>query len=340
MRAARLVSLVLLLQAHGRQTAAELAARLEVSERTVYRDLDALSEAGVPVYAERGRGGGCRLVDGYRTTLTGLSRQEADALLLAGVPGAAADLGLGPVAAAAQLKVLAALPDRLRATALLARQRFHLDAPDWFRSAPAHPALEAVASAVWNDRRVRLAYERGDGSVVRRTVDPLGLVLKGGAWYLVARVGRDERIYRVSRVRSARSLDEGFERAPDFDLAARWGAAAATFEASLPRYPVSVRATPAGRAALERVAAWAARDAGAGAPDPGRPGWLRLELDFERLEYAASHLLRLGVEVEVLAPAALRARLARTARDVAALYAGADRRASRAASRAATPGND
>jgi predicted DNA-binding transcriptional regulator YafY len=320
-RASRLVSLVLLLQTHGRRTAAELAERLEVSERTVYRDLDALSAAGVPVYAERGRGGGCQLVDGYRTSLTGLSQEEADALLLAGVPAAAADLGLGPVAAAAQLKVLAALPDRLRATALLARQRFHLDAPDWFRTAPAHPALESVASAVWSDRRLQLAYERGDGAAVRRTVDPLGLVLKAGSWYLVGRVQREERIYRVSRIRRARALEERFERDPAFDLAASWAAASASFESSRPRYPAVVRLSPAGRAQLDDIAENATRGAGPGVPDPARPGWARVELEFERLEWAASMLLRVGAEVEVLAPAELRARVASMARDVAALYA-------------------
>jgi predicted DNA-binding transcriptional regulator YafY len=327
-RASRLVSLVLLLQNHGRQTAAELAARLEVSERTVYRDLDALSAAGIPVYAERGPRGGCRLVDGYRTSLTGLSQQEADALLLAGVPGAAADLGLGSVAAAAQLKVLAALPDRLRATALVARQRFHLDAPDWFRTAPEHPELETVASAVWSDRRLYLAYERGDGSRVRRTVDPLGLVLKAGSWYLVGRILRDERIYRVSRIRRARVLDERFERDPGFDLAASWAAASAKFEATRPRYPVTVRISAAGRAQLDEVAAWATRDSGPGEPDPARPGWMRVDLEFERLEWTAAMLLRLGAEVEVLAPAALRERVARTARSTAALYAARPRQAS------------
>ncbi len=320
MRASRLLSLVLLLQNHGRQTAAQLARRLEVSERTVYRDVDALSAAGIPVYAERGPRGGCRLVDGYRTSLTGLSQQEADTLLLAGVPGAAADLGLGAVAAAAQLKVLAALPDRLRSTALLARQRFHLDAPDWFRPAPEQPELEAVASAVWSDRRLQLSYERGDGKLVRRVLDPLGLVLKAGSWYLVGRILRDERIYRVSRIRRARVLVARFERDPAFDLAASWSAASAKFEASRPVYPVTVRLSAAGRAALDEIAEYATRDSGPGTPDPTRPGWMRVVLEFERLEWAASLLLRLGAEVEVLEPTELRARVARTARDLAALY--------------------
>jgi predicted DNA-binding transcriptional regulator YafY len=320
-RASRLVSLVLLLQNHGRQTAAELARRLEVSERTVYRDLDALSQAGVPVYAERGPGGGCQLVDGYRTSLTGLSRQEADALFLAGVPAAAADLGLGPVAAAAQLKVLAALPDRLRATALLARQRFHLDAPDWFETAPAHPALEAVAGAVWADRRLSFSYERGDGSKVRRTVDPLGLVLKAGAWYLLGRIARDVRTYRVSRIRRPRALEQPFERDPAFDLAATWAAASAEFESTRPRYPVTVRVSPRGREALRVLGETVTRNAPPGRPDPDRRGWTRLPLVFERAEWAASILLRLGPEVEVLEPPALRARMATAARGLSALYA-------------------
>src|SRR5689334_20871501 len=166
-------------------TADQLAEELEVSARTIYRDVEALSEAGVPIYADRGPLGGIRLVDGYRTRLTGLTTQEAEALFLSGLPGPAAELGLGTVVAAARLKVLAALPPELRSRATRLSQRFHLDAPGWFQSAEAVPHLAALAAAVWDDHTVRLAYDRGDRTV-ERTVAPLGLVLKGGVWYLVA----------------------------------------------------------------------------------------------------------------------------------------------------------
>jgi predicted DNA-binding transcriptional regulator YafY len=310
-----------LLQTHGRLTAAELAERLEVSVRTVYRDLDALSSAGIPVYAERGPGGGCRLVDGYRTTLTGLTVHEADALFLAGLPGPARDLGLGSVLAAAQLKVLAALPERLRATATLARQRFHLDVPAWFREAPERGELEAVASAVWSDRRIEIAYRRRDEKLVRRVLDPLGLVLKGGLWYLVARADAGQpRIYRVSRLASVEPTEERFERDPAFDLAAFWAEASAAFERSLPELPATVRIAPAARARLDLLGEGVARSAvEIGAPDAR--GWATLSLRFERVEYAHNLLLRLGADVLVIDPPELRARVAASARDLAALYA-------------------
>src|SRR5881409_1647000 len=186
MRASRLVSLLLLLQARGGMTASDLAHELEVSVRTIHRDVEALGAAGVPIYAERGPAGGIRLVDGYRTRLTGMTSEEAQALFLSGLPGPAAELGLGTVVSAAQLKVLAALPPELRARASRVTQRFHLDAPGWFRSAEAVSHLEQLAEAVWDGRRIEIRYRRAD-RVQNRVVEPLGLVLKGGIWYLVAR---------------------------------------------------------------------------------------------------------------------------------------------------------
>src|SRR5687768_5770088 len=169
-------------------TAAELAEELEVSVRTIYRDVEALAEAGVPIYAERGPHGGVRLVDGYRTRLTGLTADEAEAVFLSGLPGPAAELGLGTVVAAAKLKVMAALPPELRARAGRVSERFHLDAPGWFQPSEQLPHLEILAGAVWENHQIRLTYARGErGGVVDRIVDPLGLVLKGGVWYLVGR---------------------------------------------------------------------------------------------------------------------------------------------------------
>ncbi|MFL5649638.1 MAG: helix-turn-helix transcriptional regulator, partial [Chloroflexota bacterium] len=183
MRASRLVSLLLLLQARGQLTAAELAAELEVSERTVHRDVEALSASGVPIYAERGSHGGFRLVDGYRTRLTGMTPDEAEALFLAGLPGPAAELGLGTVVAAAQLKVLASLPPELRARASRLVERFHLDAGEWFRASQPVPHLGALSEAVWRSTRITIDYDRGEGAT-RRILEPLGLVLKAGIWYV------------------------------------------------------------------------------------------------------------------------------------------------------------
>src|SRR5438067_2853422 len=219
MRASRLLSVLLLLQNRGRMTAEELAAELEVSVRTVYRDIEALSAAGVPVYADRGRTGGYRLVDGYRTRLTGLTEEEAQALSLAGLPVAAAELGLGTVLAAAQLKLYAALPEELRSRAGKLAERFLLDIPGWFRGVESLPRLSELARAVWENRRIKMRYRRWDATDVTRSVDPLGLILKAGNWYLAARGDGTDRSYRVSRILELAELPETFERPADFDLA-------------------------------------------------------------------------------------------------------------------------
>ncbi|MEA2513935.1 MAG: hypothetical protein QOJ59_3422, partial [Thermomicrobiales bacterium] len=221
MRASRLLSILLLLQTRGRMTAQALADELEVSVRTVYRDVDSLSAAGVPVYGDRGPDGGYQLLDGYRTRLTGLTADEAESLFLAGVPGPAAELGLGTVLAAAQLKLMAALPPELRSRAGRIRERFHLDAPGWFQDAEQPPYLAAVADAVWNQKRLRVRYQRWGGEV-ERALDPLGLVLKGGAWYLVGAVAGQERTYRISRILELETLDERCERPEGFDLVGYW----------------------------------------------------------------------------------------------------------------------
>ncbi len=243
MRASRLVSVLLLLQARGRLTAAELAAELEVSERTIHRDVEALSASGIPIYADRGAHGGIRLVDGYRTRLTGMTGEEAEALFLAGLPGPAAELGLGTVVAAAQLKVLASLPTELRARASRLVERFHLDAGDWFRASQPVPHLGALSDAVWNATRIAIQYDRGEGPA-RRLLEPLGLVLKAGTWYVVAAVDGQVRTYRVSRVVSVEPGTDRFERPEGFDLATYWTDSAAAFERDAPRIDVEVRVRP------------------------------------------------------------------------------------------------
>lgn len=219
MRADRLVSLLLLLQNRGRMTAPELAAELEVSVRTVYRDIEALGASGIPVYADRGPSGGYRLAEGYRTRLTGLTGDEAQALPFVGAVGPARDLGLGAVLATTQLKLQAALPAELAERARRIQDRFHLDAPSWFRSADPIPYLAPIARAVWDQYALRIHY-RGWTGETRGEIEPLGLVLKGGIWYLVARAGETLRTFRVSRFLAAEPTGEQFERPPGFDLAA------------------------------------------------------------------------------------------------------------------------
>lgn len=323
MRASRLVQLLLLLQTRGRSTAPELARELEVSVRTVYRDIDALSAAGVPVYSEPGRAGGVRLVDGYRTRLTGLTTEEADAVLLTGLPGPAADLGLGTVLATAQLKVLAALPPELRGRATRIAERVHVDAPGWFHRPDETPTLAAVADALWHDRKLRVRYGRKD-KVVERRLDPLGLVLKAGTWYLVARDGSALRSYRVSRILAAEPTGETFTRPADFDLRAHWADAADDFARSMLRVRARCRIA-AGHLRLLRLmndpAAVAEALASAGPPDA--EGWVEVVVPSESYEVLATGILPLGEFVEVLEPPQLRAQLAATAAAMHARYSGA-----------------
>jgi predicted DNA-binding transcriptional regulator YafY len=320
MRASRLLSILILLQMRGRLSAEALAGEFEVSVRTIYRDVDQLSAAGVPIYAERGRAGGFQLLDGYRTKLTGFTPQEADALLLSGAGAAAQDLGLGADLAAAQLKLLASLPPDSGASAERVSARFHLDPVNWYTRADVSETLKPLAAAVWNERRVRVRYESWK-DVVERTLDPLGLVLKGGVWYLVANVKGAPRTYRVSNIRELHVLDVRFTRPRRFNLARYWKDWSKDFEARLLTGHAVIEVSPAGRRIMRDTNAAAhealARDSVACKPE----GWVRATVPVESLDLAKLQLLRLGAEVKVLGPPPLRAALAAEARKVAALYA-------------------
>ncbi len=320
MRASRLLSILLLLHARGRMTARELAEEVGVSVRTVYRDIDALSTSGIPVYGDPGPTGGYDLLDGYRTRLTGLTEDEAGALFLAGVPGPATELGLGALLATAELKVLAALPPGLRASATLARERFLLDAPGWFRSEDRPSHLAGVAAAVWEQRPLRMHYG-GRGGTRERAIDPLGLVLKGGVWYLVARAGNDVRTFRVSRITSLDALPGHVQRPDGFDLAAFWREATNGFLADMQGGRAEVRIFPRGLALLPHLAdPWVAQTAMDSAAPPEPDGSVRTVVPFESEDVAVEQFLRFGPDLEVLAPPTLRRRMAEAARTLAALY--------------------
>ena len=333
MRSSRLLSILLRLQLRGRITAAELAREFEVAVRTVYRDLDALSAAGVPVHASRGRGGGIVLAPGWRTQLTGLSGSEARSVPLAGLHSAARDLGMAVEAADVQLKLLASLPPEAAADAGRIAERFHVDPLPWYHRHEALPHLPALAAAVWEGRQVRLQYESWGGEATR-TLSPLGLVLKGGLWYLVARApGRGAaatpRTYRVSAIQTLRVLGTPARRPPGFVLAAHWPAAVEAFEARLMAGRASVRISPEGlrilRAVQPAAAEWAERTARPLDAHPrgqAHARWVQAELPTESEPQAARQLLRLGTEVEVLAPASLRAAVAREAAAVARRHRG------------------
>ncbi|MFF1302981.1 helix-turn-helix transcriptional regulator [Streptomyces sp. NPDC058307] len=322
MRAARLIKMVLLLQSRPSMTAAELAQELEVSERTVTRDAQALSEAGVPVYADRGRAGGYRLIGGYRTRLTGLARSEAEALFLSGVPGALREMGLEDAASAARLKVSAALLPSLSDASRSAAQRFHLDAPNWFAEPKSPELLPAVADAVWDDRRVGARY-RGREGEVERDLEPYGLVLKAGVWYLCARVpdGGSFRVYRIDRFTAVTAGEARFERDEEFDLPGFWEERAEQFARSILRAEVVVRLSGAGARGLPyAVDPAAAREVLAAAGPPDGDGWVTVTLPVESEEVAHAQLASLGPEVEVLAPESLRARFAGDAVRLGRLY--------------------
>ena len=323
MRADRLVRLVLLLQARGQMTARSLARELEVSVRTIYRDLDALSVAGVPVRAESGPGGGCQLLDGYRFALRSLRPEEAEALLILGVPGAIAELGLDAAVTAAQRQIR--VTAGLKAGGDRAGALVHLDMPGWFRGGEEVPRLRTLAEAVRGQRRLALRYRKADARSApgpERTVDPLGLVNKAGTWYLVAVAAGGGRItvYRAGRIASARVLADRSERPAGFELGAFWTGWSAEFEASRPRFLVSLLASPAAQEAFGEVFGAGGGEALAAAGPADERGWREVTLSFEHEVAAAYRLAGFGGEVEVLAPASVSERLASTAREILDRY--------------------
>lgn len=320
MRASRLLTILMRLQLRGRISAVDLARDLEVSVRTIYRDVDQLSAAGVPIFSERGRNGGFELHEGYRTNLTGLTESEAEALLLAGIGAAAADLGIGEAAATARLKMLASLPPALGASALRVGTRFHLDPDPWYTGGQVLECLPMLASAVWQDRRVRFAYESWTGEV-ERLADPWGLVLKGGAWYLVAAVEGAPRTYRVSNIRTLEVLEEIFQRPADLDLKTYWSGWARDFETRLLAGRAIVQMSPAGLKLLRDVAPMLAAAVSKTSLPCEPEGWVQAEIPVEAEEFTARLLLRLGRDVLVCSPKSLRTAIAKEAEAVVQLYA-------------------
>jgi predicted DNA-binding transcriptional regulator YafY len=321
MRADRLLSIMLLLQVNRKLTAAQLAKRLEVSPRTIHRDMEALSMAGVPVYAERGGDGGWVLPDSFRTEVTGLTDSEVQALFLSVPARLLADLGLERAADGAWVKVLAALPSSARRDAQFMRQRIHVDGAGWHGDREAVPALAALQEALWLERRIRIRYGRGgrlgEAEAVEREVDPLGLVAKGRLWYLVAAVGDELRTYRVSRVQEVEILDTPGRRPPDFDLAAYWAESSAQFVARLPSYTVSVRVAPE---AVPRVTFPGYFSTVLSQDEPDADGWVPMTLDLQTDDNACRFALGLGTRLEVLQPPELRARVFEAAGEIVRFY--------------------
>ena len=318
MRADRLLSLALLLQARGTATARALAGELGVSVRTVYRDLAALGAAGVPVVTEAGPGGGCRLMEGYRFPLRGLRPDEAEALLILGVPAVLHELGLAGALTTAhrQIRVTAGVGSG----ALV-----HLDMPRWFGGQEEVPCLRDLAQALRLGRKLAIRYPPPDREP--RVVGPLGLVNKAGIWYLVADCvahsgagAGDIRVFRAGRVSAARVLAEPAERPAGFELAAFWARWSAEFEASRPRLEVRLAASPGALAAFGEVFGAAAAPALEAAEPPGQDGWRVLTLSFEHERAAVHRLAGFGDQVEILDPPSVRAELLATAREILGRY--------------------
>ncbi|MFD5879633.1 WYL domain-containing protein [Streptomyces yangpuensis] len=322
MSAGRLLSVLLLLQSRGRMSARAMAEELGVSVRTAYRDVERLQAAGVPVCAEPGRGGGYRLLDGYRTRLTGMSEGEARALLFAGLPGAAADLGLAAEVAAARLKLLAALPAGPREEAARTAAVFHVDAPGWYREPERAPHLPLFVDATLTQRVVEVRYRRwGAPREVSRRLRPYGLVLKSGVWYVVAATESGTATYRVGQVLEAVLSDERFDRPRDFELGAYWTSYLADFRARRYTGTATIRLSPQGRRRLpDNVAPEVVRSVDATATAAGADGWVEAVVPTESTAHACGELLRLGADVEVLAPAELRRAMADTVGALARSY--------------------
>ena len=330
MKSARLLEMLLLLQARGQVTARDLADRLEVSRRTVYRDAEALSSAGVPIYTKRGRAGGIRLLPGYRTDVTGLTHDEARALFVLTTGGAQEDLGLGAAARSAVLKVMRAVPEPFRPAAAATSQRILVDPAGWMRTPDPIGQLGVLQAAVFTDRRLRLRYRssghggpeasrtEAERSAAERVVDPYGLVCKAGVWYLAADSDGEPRLFRVSRVASAVADEAPVRRRDGVELAQLWE--------SLRR---QVEDRPGGLAVLVRVRReWLdmlARICAANLTEPAADveavgdEWVQVRLRFPAVP-AARTLLSFGGNVEVVSPPEVRADLASVAADVVARY--------------------
>lgn len=319
MRASRLLTILMILQTRGRTSAESLAEELEVSVRTVYRDIDQLSAAGVPVYAETGRNGGFALLDGWKTRLNGLTAPEARALFFSGLPGPAGELGLGDEAAQAELKLLAALPADWQAEARRMSSRFHLDPRGWFQPGYKPEFLKLVAEAVWSETRIAIRYESWK-DVQDRVIEPLGLVLKGGVWYVVAQRDGNARTYRLSQIQALGPTGETFTRPKDFDLPSHWLEATKQFERDIYVDKARVRASDLGRRRLKDLSETVKLAVEAAIITPDADGWAELEVPIEEIGWAAREMIRMGAEVEVLAPPELRERVMAAALKLATLY--------------------
>lgn len=317
MRASRLLSILTTLQAKGHVTAQALAAECEVSLRTIYRDIDALSAAGIPVYSVQGSSGGYRLLDGYRVRLNGLSSTEAETLFFAALTRQATDLGLGAAAASARTKLVAALPEGVRSGAL--KTRFHFDAPAWFAEPEILDNLPLIAEAVRNQRPILIRYQSRRAATERR-VKPLGIVLKGGSWYLIAQLDSEPRTFRVSRITRLAVLDARFDYPKDFNLEAHWTESIRRYEADLHPNRAEICLSPWGLDMMEELLPPYVRKGAVISEHADARGWRRVSLSVGSAAHAAMEILRFGKDAEIVGPPELRAEMANIVGTLAKVY--------------------
>lgn len=315
MRADRLISIVLLLQTHQQLTSKQLAAKLEVSERTVHRDMEALGAAGIPVYSVQGSLGGWRLTEGYRTSLTGLKSEELSSLFLASSEQLLRDLGMQEEYDKAYQKIVAAAPASFRQDAEFTRQRIHIDGAGWHEPVDSSLCLPTIQDAIWTEQKLEITYERG-AELVERVTHPLGLVAKRSTWYMVAETDGDIRTYRVSRIRSANILPESFSRPAQFHLASYWQQSVERFAADLPKYGacISVKQTRLPRIRQERYMKMVSEY------EDREDGWMKAEVEFNTLESACDICMSYGAELIVHRPEELRTRVIEQAAAITRLY--------------------
>lgn len=318
MRADRLLSILLLLQTRGKMTASQLAEELEVSRRTILRDVDALSSAGVPVYASGGHGGGIGLDEQYRTSLTGLNEVEIQTLFIASSPALLHDIGLGRAVKSSRLKLSAALPRRHQDMATHIQQRIYIDPSWWWHDARPLPFWQELQQAVFNDRMIHTLYSRADGKVTERWLEPYSLVAKGSLWYLIARRDGEFRLYRVSRFQQVTLLESTFTRAADFDLETHWQSQSNAFIDTLREYAFSLRVRAGRVNFIQGLMPGRYRIT---EPDRG-DGWLTLYFEVESVELARMLVFELGHDAQVIEPHSLWESVLRMAREIVEHEAG------------------
>ncbi|MET3728163.1 putative DNA-binding transcriptional regulator YafY [Fictibacillus halophilus] len=317
MRADRLISILLLLQNHGKMTTKALAQELEVTERTIHRDMEALSVAGIPVLAERGKHGGWRLVDQYRTRLTGLKDSELKTLFLSPSFQLLSDLGITKDWKEARQKLLAALPNTLQSQADHLWNRIHIDTDPWKQSSQEITALSLLQQALWEERKIRITYEKANKETSERIVEPLGLVAKGRTWYLIAVANKDIKNFRVSRIKYVELTNDLFARPTNFQLADYWTESKQNFVQSLPVFEVDVEASPA---IIQRLSFSGRFAQVVSKGSPNENGWFPVKLTFDTKQEAASYIIGFGDQMKIISPSSLIDSVKRIGESVLSLY--------------------